>query len=87
MKFGTTIVCYFVVYFASSEGEDEVWYYSSELALDELIDSMDAEGLEKNLVQALERVRGEITRQMQLTESLTHKKRANRKSVIEMENG
>ena len=38
-------------------------------------------------MMALERIRGEITRQMQLTETLTLKGRAGRKSILETENG
>lgn len=69
------------------EGEDKVWYYSSELALDELIASLDRSYWEQSLVQELENLKVEIVRQMQITEKLTNKFRGNRKSVLDVENG
>lgn len=71
-----------------SEGENEVWYYSTKGQITELIEVFDKHGFEREIAFVLSDLRDDITRQMAITESLTKEKCiSNKKSAIEVETG
>ena len=70
-----------------SEGENEVWYYSSRVQLEEILQSLDRTIWEGDLVRCIEDYKEEFLRHMQITEELTNEHRGNRKSQIEVEDG
>ncbi|KAJ0180501.1 hypothetical protein K1T71_003905 [Dendrolimus kikuchii] len=64
----------------------EVWYYTTEQQLQELLYVLDSEEMEAPLVRELEELKNEILRQMDITERLTNQVKGNRKSYLEVEN-
>lgn len=71
----------------SSESEDgDVWYYSSPLQLEELMLALDQNEMEVALYRELSDYKEEITRQMELTETITNQFKGNKKSYLETEN-
>lgn len=67
--------------------DGQVWYYSTRLQLDELIESLDAENYEADLCATFDEMKDEIYRQMSITEKLTKSaKGPSRKSYLEMVN-
>lgn len=77
--------CFF---FFSSEREDgEVWYYSTKNQLDELLDRMDENVMEKALYREINSMRDVVIKHMNLTEAITNAAKAGRKSYLEVENG
>ena len=72
---------------AFSEGDSEVWYYSSKVQLNELIRSLDNEHWERDLVRAIVEMKDDIIRQMALTEALTHELKGHKRAVLDIESG
>lgn len=70
-----------------SEGENEVWYYSTKGQIEELFEVLDPSVWERELCFILSDLRDDIVRQMNITEALTKEKCSNKKSAIEIENG
>ncbi|XP_034937972.1 nucleosome-remodeling factor subunit NURF301 isoform X2 [Chelonus insularis] len=71
--------------FVESEA-GEVWYYSTPLQFEELMNSLDKNEMEVALYRELSDYKDEIIRQMELTESLTNQFKGNKKSYFEVEN-
>ncbi|KAL4240135.1 hypothetical protein ACF0H5_000929 [Mactra antiquata] len=67
------------------EGENEVWYYSTKPQIEELLEVLDPNVWERELSFILSDLRDDITRQMNITETLTKDKSSNKKSAIEIE--
>ena len=65
----------------------EVWYYTTKLQLEELINSLDKNEMEVALYRELTDNKDEIIRQMNLTETITNQLKGNKKSYLEVENG
>jgi hypothetical protein len=71
-----------------SESEDgEVWYYSTTVQLEELLEAIDGENMEVALAREIGDFKDEIMRQMELTEKLTNQNKGNKKSYLDVENG
>jgi hypothetical protein len=71
-----------------SESEDgEVWYYSTAVQLEELLEAIDGENMEVALAREIDDFKDEIVRQMELTEKLTNQNKGNKKSYLDVENG
>ncbi|XP_058794232.1 nucleosome-remodeling factor subunit NURF301 isoform X2 [Phymastichus coffea] len=69
------------------ESEDgEIWYYSTPLQLEELMNSLDKTEMEVALYRELSDYKDEIKRQMELTETITNQYKGNKKSYLEVEN-
>ncbi|KAJ8687395.1 hypothetical protein QAD02_023189 [Eretmocerus hayati] len=69
------------------ESEDgEMWYYSTPLQLEELMNSLDKDEMEVALYRELSDYSDEIKRQMELTETITNQFKGNKKSYLEVEN-
>ncbi|XP_008553074.1 nucleosome-remodeling factor subunit NURF301 isoform X1 [Microplitis demolitor] len=69
------------------ESEDgKVYYYSTALQFEELINCLDKNEMEVALYRELSDYKDEITRQMELTETITNQYKGNKKSYLEMEN-
>ncbi|XP_029635778.1 nucleosome-remodeling factor subunit BPTF isoform X3 [Octopus sinensis] len=68
------------------EKDSQSWYYSTKAELEELIDCLDRNEFEAELVMALEDMKEEILKQMNLTEDLTNSAKGSKKSVLEIEN-
>ncbi|CAD6241102.1 GSCOCG00009137001-RA-CDS [Cotesia congregata] len=69
------------------ESEDgKVYYYSSPLQFEELINSLDKTEMEVALYRELSDYKDEIIKQMELTETITNQYKGNKKSYLEMEN-
>lgn len=64
----------------------EVWYYSTPLQFDELMNSLDRNEMEVALYRELSDYKDEIIRQMEITETLTNQFKGNKKSYLEIEN-
>ena len=77
-------MCLFYVY---RENDGEVWYYSTEAQLEELLETLDKEKWEEELVRNIEDMKEEILRQMTITEQLTAEHKSGKKSMLEIENG
>jgi len=85
--FVTLVVC-FSPPAAYSESEDgEVWYYSTTVQLEELLEAIDGENMEVALAREIGDFREEIMRQMEITEKLTNQNKGNKKSYLDVENG
>lgn len=69
------------------EGDDENYYYSTKLQLQELMEVLDPNDLEYELYRTIEDFKDEIIRQMDITEKLTNSAKGNKKSYLEVENG
>ena len=70
-----------------SEGDNEVWYYSSKVQLDELISTLDGVHWERDLVRSIIEVRDDVSRQMALIEELTHELKGHKRAVLDSESG
>lgn len=71
-----------------SESEDgEVWYYSTTVQLEELLEAIDGENMEVPLAREIGDFKDEIMRQMEITEKLTNQNKGNKKSYLDVENG
>lgn len=71
-----------------SESEDgDVWYYSTPVQLEELLQTVDKENMEVALAREIGDFREEIVRQMEITEKLTNLNKGNKKSYLDVENG
>ncbi|XP_012274975.1 nucleosome-remodeling factor subunit NURF301 isoform X2 [Orussus abietinus] len=69
------------------ESEDgDVWYYSTPLQFEELMNSLDYNDMEVALYRELSDYKDEIVRQMELTETITNQYKGNKKSYLEVEN-
>ncbi|KAK0170901.1 hypothetical protein PV328_008686 [Microctonus aethiopoides] len=69
------------------ENEDgEVWYYSTSLQFEELMNCLDKTEMEVALYRELSDYKDEIIRQMDLTEAITNQYRGNKRSYLEVEN-
>ncbi|XP_050394423.2 nucleosome-remodeling factor subunit BPTF [Patella vulgata] len=68
------------------ESPDECWYYSTKAQLEELLFVIDCEEWEKDLALAIEEMKEDILKQMNITEELTNTARGNKKSFLELEN-
>ncbi|XP_074105928.1 nucleosome-remodeling factor subunit NURF301 E(bx) isoform X2 [Cotesia typhae] len=71
--------------FVESE-DDKVYYYSSPLQFEELMNSLDKTEMEVALYRELSDYKDEIIKQMELTETITNQYKGNKKSYLEMEN-
>lgn len=69
------------------EAESDVWYYSTKLQLQSLMECLDGELYEKDLKLALSEIKEEIEKQMTITEELTQELRAGKKSCLDSLNG
>ncbi|XP_033751700.1 nucleosome-remodeling factor subunit BPTF-like [Pecten maximus] len=67
------------------EGDNGVWYYSTKGQIDELLEMLDAEGWEKDLVNAINEFKEDILKQMAITHELTMLHKGNKKSALELE--
>ncbi|XP_064622398.1 nucleosome-remodeling factor subunit BPTF-like isoform X2 [Lineus longissimus] len=67
------------------EGENEVWYYSSKYQFEELMETLDGEKWEFILVKAIEDVKEDIMKQMDMTEKLTNEARGTTPSILDTE--
>ena len=70
-----------------SEGDNKVWYYSSKVQLEELINALDSVHWERDLVRSIVEMRDDVTRQMALIEELTHELKGHKRAVLDSENG
>ncbi|XP_062874525.1 nucleosome-remodeling factor subunit BPTF isoform X2 [Trichomycterus rosablanca] len=71
------------------EKEEEgktIWYYSTKLQLEELIEVLDKEFWENDLCAVLEELKEEIHAHMDITEELTNKARGNNKAYLTVVN-
>ncbi|XP_056018158.1 nucleosome-remodeling factor subunit BPTF-like isoform X3 [Ostrea edulis] len=69
------------------ESENEVWYYSTQIQFEELLEVLDKNNYEKDLVITLQEFKEDILKHMSITEELTNSHKGNRKSAIEIETG
>lgn len=70
------------------EKEDgEVWYYSTKFQLEELLDKLDENVMEKALCREITNLKDVILKHMNITETITNTSKAGRKSYLEVENG
>ncbi|CAM1310401.1 BPTF (predicted), partial [Pycnogonum litorale] len=68
------------------ESDDELFYYTTKYQFNELMDILDPVDLESDLCRAIDEVRDEILKHMDVTEKITNAARGNRKSYIDFEN-
>ncbi|KRT79741.1 PHD finger motif containing protein [Oryctes borbonicus] len=64
----------------------EIWYYSTQLQLEELLNMLDQDDMEAQLARELLDNKDEIVRQMEVTEKITNQFKANKKSYLEVAN-
>jgi nucleosome-remodeling factor subunit BPTF len=69
------------------EGENQVWYYSSKAAVEELLASLDIEHWETELLSSLGEMKEDIIKQVNITEELTAANKGSKKSIMEIETG
>lgn len=67
--------------------EGDLWYYSTQARLNEVMDMLDPADLEEELCAALRDVESELHRHMSITATLTTEAKASRKSCLDMEDG
>lgn len=72
--------------FSESE-EGDVWYYSTQVQLNGLLDALDENDMESVLCREISDCRDEINRQMEITEKVTAQQKGNKKTYIDAENG
>ena len=82
-----TLFPYTVFLLSNSEGEEDVWYYSTPGQIDEVIDSLDELKWERELVRSLDEAKEEMVRQMNITDELTIMTRGTKKTALEVEKG
>lgn len=82
-----------VLFFPLSSEEDgehekkKIWYYSSKVQLEELMECLDKEYWETDLHATLEELMEEVQAHMDITEELTHRARGNNKAYLTTANG
>jgi nucleosome-remodeling factor subunit BPTF len=81
-----TFLFYFIYFFCSESEDGEVWYYSTSVQLEELLETIDKENMEVALAREIGDFKEEIVRQMEITEKLTSVNRGNKKSYLDVEN-
>lgn len=64
-----------------------MWYYSTKFQLDELLDKLDENVMEKALCREINSLKDVILKHMAITESVTNSAKGGRKSYLEVENG
>lgn len=69
------------------EAEDNVWYFSTKLQLEELMHCLDPLVWEKDLCQALSEAMPEILDGMKKTEELTNQYKGSQRSFLDIANG
>lgn len=74
------------MYFYSESEDGEVWYYSTSVQLEELLEAIDKESMEVALAREISDFKEEIARQMEITEKLTNTNKGNKKSYLDAEN-
>lgn len=75
------------LFVSCSESEDgDVWYYSTSVQLEELLQTVDRENMEVALAREIGDFKEEIIRQMEITEKLTNLNKGNKKSYLDVEN-
>lgn len=62
--------------------EIKIWYFSTRVQLEELMECLDAKYWETDLCATLEEMKEEIQAHMAITEDLTHKARGNSKAYL-----
>lgn len=75
---------------SEEDGEQEkkkIWYYSTKVQLEELMECLDKEYWEMDLYATLEEMKEEVIAHMDITEDLTNKARANNKAYLTAVNG
>ena len=76
-----------MIFLISSEGDNEVWYYSTPAQIDELLEVLDRDKWEPLLYMNVQDLRDEVTRHMDITEDLTMEHKGSKKAVLELEMG
>lgn len=71
----------------NSEGENEVWYYSTPPQIAEVLEEIDKEGYERELYYMIRDLKDDIMKQMRITEELTNAHAGNKKTALEVEKG
>lgn len=71
----------------SENDNGEIWYYSTSVQLQELLDSLDQNDMEAALYREISDYKDEIIRQMELTEKITNQAKGNKKTYLDAENG
>lgn len=66
--------------------EGEIWYYSTPVQLQELLDSLDQSDMEAGLYREVNDYKDEIIRQMELTDKITNQVKGNKKTYLDAEN-
>ncbi|XP_017781455.1 PREDICTED: nucleosome-remodeling factor subunit NURF301 isoform X2 [Nicrophorus vespilloides] len=66
--------------------EAEVWYYSTKLQLEQLLETLDSDDMEATLFREINDFKEEMVRQMELTEKLTNQHKGNKKTYFEVSN-
>ncbi|XP_053308876.1 nucleosome-remodeling factor subunit BPTF isoform X2 [Spea bombifrons] len=69
-----------------TETSKKIWYYSSKLQLQELLERLDKDLWEADLCKTLAEMEEEIHRHMDITEELTNKARGNNRSYLSVVN-
>lgn len=72
--------------FVETEDTGEIWYYSSEAQLEQLLAQLDEDDMELSLCSEILDYKEEIVRQMNITETITNKNKGNKKSYLDVEN-
>ena len=70
-----------------SEGENEVWYYSTPPQIAEVLEVMDKEGYERELFYMIRDMKDDIMKHMKITEELTNSHANSKKTALEVEKG
>ncbi|XP_023219466.1 nucleosome-remodeling factor subunit BPTF-like isoform X2 [Centruroides sculpturatus] len=68
------------------ENDDDVYYYSTKLQFQELMEVLDPFDFEAELYKNIEEIKEDVLRQMEITEKLTSNAKGNKKSYFEVEN-
>ncbi|KAG1687147.1 Nucleosome-remodeling factor subunit BPTF [Nymphon striatum] len=66
--------------------ENDFYYYSTKSQFDELLEILDPHDLEADLCRAIEEVKEEIIKHMNITEKLTNSAKGNKKSYLDIHN-
>lgn len=74
-------------YILFSEGENEVWYYSTKSHVEELMECLEGGEWERELLASLQEMRDDIMKHVAITEELTSTNKGSKKSIIEIEIG
>jgi len=73
--------------YVSENEEGEIWYYSTQVQLENLLKVLDEDDMELMLCREISEFRDEIIRQMEITEKVTVTQKGNKKSYLDNENG